>query len=185
MPERHDLISQEGYDLIVIDPPWPEIGGGGRGAQNHYRVMSYADIPRAVLSAPCFVPMPKCWFGIWATKSSLPAALSLLTDSIGARYVTAWTWTKLHLNGNRAMGMGQYGRHSVEMILWGKRGTIGRGPKAQQVHADFAGDRGEHSEKPQAFYHNAKLAFAHTRALAMFERTERPGYDVWGDEAPE
>lgn len=171
------------YDLILADPPWPETGGGGRGAQNHYSVARYGDIPRMVLGAPCFKPAPAFWFGVWATVSSLPAALDLLAAG-GARYVTAWTWVKTTAQGSLAMGMGQYGRHAAEFIVWGKQGTIGRKPGASRVRAVFEAQATEHSAKPAEAYEAARAVFDASKRLAMFERKARAGFDVWGDEAP-
>ena len=172
------------YDLIMADPPWPERGGGGRGAQNHYDVVPYADIPRLVLSAPVFTPASAFWFGVWTTVSSLPEGLRLL-DAAGCRYVTTWTWCKVDDKGQLVLGMGQYGRHGAEFIVWGKRGTIGRAPTANKSEATFDAPVGEHSAKPDKAYAMAVRTFAATTRLAMFERKHRPGFDVWGKEAPD
>lgn len=173
------------YDLILADPPWPEVGGGGRGAQNHYDTVPYADIPRTVLSAPEFTPAKSFWFGVWTTVSSLPEALRLL-DAAGCRYITTWTWIKTKKNNQDELfhGMGQYGRHGCEFIVWGKRGTIGRADGAKKALASFAEPVGAHSAKPQFAYDQAKSTFAHHKRLAMFERTDRDGWDLHGKEAP-
>jgi N6-adenosine-specific RNA methylase IME4 len=168
------------YDLILADPPWPETGGGGRGAQNHYSVVPYDEIPAAVMGAPCWRPARAFWLGLWTTKSSLPHAMRLL-EACGAAYVTAWTWGKEGGQGELSLGMGQYGRHGVELILWGRRGQPGRSADGwQRAAADFTAPRGKHSEKPALAYEQALAVFAPTSPLEMFARKERPGWAVWG-----
>lgn len=178
------VLNEKRYRMITIDPPWPETGGGGRGAQRHYNVLRYDQIPSAVLGAPVWRPLLKFWVGIWTTKSSLPHGLKLL-DACGAQYVTTWTWIKTtEATGQISLGMGQYGRHGVEFLLWGRRGQPGRNGTAwQRARADFDSPTGEHSEKPAFAYRQALEVFGGP-ALAMFERAPRPGFDVWGDEAP-
>lgn len=169
------------YACILMDPPWPETGGGGRGAQHHYDVVQYADIPRVVLSSPEWKPARAFWCGIWTTKSSLPHALALM-GACGAEYVTTWTWVKESAQGTIRMGMGQYGRHGVEFILWGRRGMPGKLPTATKVQADFPAPVGEHSEKPAIAYESAAMVFPGPR-LEMFARGPREGWDVHGNEA--
>lgn len=172
------------YDLILADPPWPETGGGGRGTGNHYETIPYADIPRTVLSSSSFKPADSFWFGVWTTVSSLSEGLRLL-DAAGCRYVTTWTWIKtVASSGELFHGMGQYGRHGCEFIVWGKRGTIGRADGAKKALASFPAPVGAHSSKPQFAYDQAKATFVHHKRLAMFERSDRNGWDLHGDEAP-
>lgn len=179
------------YDLILADPAWPETGGGGRGTGNHYETIPYPDIPRVVLSAPCFKPAPAFWLGVWTTVSSMPEGLRLL-DAAGCRYITMWTWIKTKPSNQDELfhGMGQYGRHGCEFIVWGKRGTIGRADGAKKALASFPAEAfpapvGAHSVKPQFAYDQAKRTFKHHKRLAMFERSDRNGWDLHGDEAPD
>ena len=174
------------FDLALIDPPWPETGGGKskRGADRHYPVIDVRDMARVVLSASAWKPAVRFWLGIWTTKTSLPDALDLM-KACGARYVTAWTWIKQSSAGQIAMGLGHYGRHGVEYILWGRRGSVGRRETAKGVSADFSTLRGEHSAKPALAYDNAVLTFQHEHTpLEMFARAPRAGWNVWGNEVP-
>ncbi len=169
--------------LIIADPPWPETGGGGRGTAAHYETIAYWRIPTTILRAPCWNPCETFWFGVWTTKSSLPYALDVL-KAAGTQYVTTWTWIKTTAGGQQHFGLGQYGRHGVEFLLWGRRGQPGRnGDLWQKARADFEAPIGLHSEKP-AFAYDQALAVFGGPALAMFERRERPGFEVWGDQAP-
>jgi hypothetical protein len=92
---------------ILLDPPWLERGGGKRGAQNHYDLMSVADIHRTVMgaawndwsdgaTAPQFVfnPAPDAHLWCWVTDSYLLDGLSLI-DRLGFRYVRTIVWVKM------------------------------------------------------------------------------------------
>lgn len=170
------------YRCIVCDPPWPETGGGGRGTGAHYETVPYDAIPELVLRAPCYRPERAFWFGVWTTKNSLPFGMKLL-EATGARFITFWTWIKENRQGEIHLGTGQYGRHGIEIILWGKRGTIGKaeGDAWQKAEADFARPLQEHSRKPDFAYEQAAAVFPGPR-LEMFARRPRPGWTVWGNE---
>lgn len=172
------------FDLIVGDCPWPETGGGGRGTGNHYETPHVDEIPAIVMGAPVWRPARAFWLGLWATKTHLPDALALMA-ACGCRYVTTWTWIKETQQGGLALGMGQYGRHGVEYLLWGKRGTIGRNEDAARAaQADFSSPRGKHSAKPSLAYDQARGVFLPEGGLAleMFAREPREGWTVWGNE---
>lgn len=173
------------FDLIVADPPWPETGGGGRGTGAHYSTAPWDEIPALVLGAPCWRPDRAYWFGLWATKTALiNGTARLLMDAAGVRPVTIWTWIKLSSQGELRLGTGQYGRHGVEFLIWGKRGTIGRRGNAwQKAKADFTSRLQEHSRKPDFAYTQAASVFAGDHRLEMFARRQRPGWTVWGNDA--
>ena len=174
-------IDEGEFDLILPDCPWPETGGGGRGTAKHYRTVPWDEMPALLLGSPYWRPARSFWLGLWATKTSLPYAMSLLTAA-GTRYVTTWTWIKTTGQQLIHRGMGQYGAHGVEFILWGKRGTVGRLKTADKEMADFdAPVSPTHSEKPAIAYQKALRVFAHTRPLEMFARTEREGWESCGD----
>lgn len=171
---------------VTLDPPWPENGGGGRGAGNHYATVPYHLIPEVILGAPCWPRgASSLWVGMWTTVSSKPYAMDILRHALGCRPVTEWTWLKEDSQGELVAGMGQYGRHGAEFVLWGKRGTVGRAEDSEHtsVRAVFSAPVGRHSQKPSLFYENVRRVFPGPY-LAMFERTQRPGFAVWGDEVP-
>jgi N6-adenosine-specific RNA methylase IME4 len=170
------------YELIIVDPPWPETGGGGRGTDHHYETVQYDEIPALVLGAPCWRPARAFWFGCWTTANSYAHAVDLMRAA-GVRHVTKWPWIKRTAQGTLHFGTGQYGSQgTVEDLLWGKRGTIGRAPGDYWQKAMAATETvvGAHSEKPDEIYEKARKIFDHTRALEMFARKPREGFDGWG-----
>ncbi len=94
----------EPFRCVVIDPPWPEYGGGGRGAQNHYGLMTYRDIRALVANlvgtgSPLLdqdVPLKvaddaHCW--IWVTQNYLREGLGLM-GALGFDYKRQFCWVK-------------------------------------------------------------------------------------------
>ena len=65
------------YRTIVIDPPWPERGGGGRGANVHYALLDTPEIADVILAAPEWSPAANCHLYLWATNTSEPGALAV------------------------------------------------------------------------------------------------------------
>lgn len=185
------------YACIMLDPPWAENGGGGRGADKHYDVMRKADILRTVHLSDRFRPAINCHVWMWTTMTSLVDGLWLL-EALGARYVTHAVWCKTTYNvelikrdPTPAIGLGQYLRGAHELLLLG---VIGDGyavrTDARNIPSWFLADapRGEdgqriHSRKPERSYEIIETRSQGPR-LEMFARVARPGWDAWGNQAP-
>lgn len=183
-------MSANKYRTILLDPPWPEYGGGKskRGADKHYSLLSVHDIPRVILSAKEFNPMDNAHCYLWTTNNYLRKALWVM-DMIGFEYKTKITWAK------DKIGLGQYFRGKTEDLLFGIRGkgTSGsvitdRKDLSTLLHAD----RVDHSKKPTPFY---ELIEARSKGpyLEMFHRCPKPGergcpckhrkdWNYWGNE---
>jgi N6-adenosine-specific RNA methylase IME4 len=196
---------------ILLDPPWEEYGGGARGAQNHYSLMSLSGIAKTILSAswrsidPVFMPAPDCHLWCWATDNYLLDALSLI-DRLGFRYIRTIVWVKIkdaHLEDewwelpavgptaiidwiiepNLQIGLGQYARGSHELLLFATRGkAMVPAPENRPPSVIFA-PRQDHSRKPDQSYELIERISPGPR-LEMFARSARPGWRVWGNEAP-
>lgn len=183
------------YRCIAMDPPWAEYGGGGRGAQNHYALLSRSEIARVILQAPCFTPAPDCHLWMWVTDNFLLDGLSLV-EQLGFRYVRTFTWVKVKdragpfkrrprrfvefATGMVQIGIGKYARGSHELCLFAVRGASML-PETAPSSVLFA-PRGEHSAKPDAFYTDRIEVVSPGPRLEMFARRPRAGWDVWGNE---
>jgi len=179
------------YKTILLDPPWSEIGGGKirRGADRHYNLLKTPDIIRVILTQSPWNPeRAGCHVWMWVTDNHLRDGL-LVLDALGVRYVRTFQWIKILVDkAGRAkidedgqprlhMGLGQYGRGSHEMMLFG---LIGR-QKAlvRNRRSVILAPVGQHSVKPQESYDLIEAVSPGPR-LELFARGKREGWDGWG-----
>lgn len=190
------------YTVLYPDPPWPEHGGGQiqRGADRHYPLMS--------VDAICALPFGE-WAAAnahlycWVTNNYLKAGLRAI-EAWGFRYVTAVTWVK------NKPGLGQYYRGQTEHCLFAVRGRLPYrvredGKRAQgrtvlyapepdalelaepaDLPAAFEAPVTRHSAKPQEMRRFIELVSGgHGPMLECFARIAAPGFDAWGNQAPD
>jgi N6-adenosine-specific RNA methylase IME4 len=165
------------YGVIYADPPWSfkaysDLSGLDSAADQHYPCLETAEI--AALPVPA---ADDAVLFLWSTVPHLPEALEVLR-AWGFTYKSAMFWNKPR------EALGSWTRNSVEILLIAARGTIpapapGEGPP-QLIEAP----RGRHSEKPEVFAEHIERLFPNVPKLEMFARKARPGWDVWGNEAP-
>jgi len=167
------------YAAILADPPSPfatwSDKGKDRSAENHYGVMSFAEImamPVAELAAD------DCVLFLWATWPTLPQAMSVI-EAWGFRYKTcAFTWAKVK-NGKAQIGLGYWSRANTEPCLLATRG------KPKRIHADVSQlimePRREHSRKPDCVHDRIERLVDGPR-LELFARQRRMEWDCWGDQ---
>lgn len=135
---------------ILMDPNWPEYGGGRRGAQNHYELQNVEQILQTIRRArmsddsPAFAPDVEggCHLAMWATETHYESALWLFR-ALGFRKVAGVVWVKTKYRRadgsvvedredddlldigaeDISMGIGQYVRYAHEHLLIGVCGT--------------------------------------------------------------
>lgn len=174
------------YQCIVADPPWLEQGGGNRGANAHYSIMSTPAIARTMLQSPMWRPHSSCHLWLWTTSNFLVDAMAVI-DRLEFRYVRDFIWVKTEADEPSAeedlqQGLGQYARGSHELCLLAVRGAAML-PDVAPKSVIFA-PRTRHSAKPEkAFTHWFERVSPGPR-LEMFARASRFGWDAWGDQAP-
>lgn len=180
-----------GYRCILVDAPWPETGGGRRGAQNHYPLIKRAkDIAPAIMTSGVWAPAGSCHLWMWAPSRTWMAMQVI--SALGFSQVTFVPWVKVHRDDptRTVPGLGRYMRHDSELLLFATRGpaqmpdtayprqailTLGSG-----LGAILASKR-EHSRKPDEQYDLIEQVSPGPR-LEMFARHPRDGWDCWGDE---
>jgi len=201
------------YRTVQLDPPWLERGGGKskRGADKHYPLLPVTEILEVVARSPMNMATDAHMW-MWVTDNFLKDGLWLM-ENLGFRYVRTFQWVKV--KGHPAAldfetglavvphdeeglsiryGIGQYARGAHEMMLFGVTGR-GQDPSVCTERRDIPSvffapvptDKNNarvHSRKPEAAY---ELIEARSRGpyLELFARRGRPGWEGWGNEAPE
>jgi len=183
----------DGYRCLVVDPPWPQKGGGTLRGREGWHDAKGASLPMKypTMSVTEIADMPICDLAhsdgahlyLWTTNGFLPVAFDVLRFW-GFEYSTTLVWAKNLMGGGLG---GAYGI-STEYCLYARRGDL---PALTKVSGTWWNwkrpydERGkpQHSAKPDEFY-NLVATVSPPRRLEMFARRARPGWDVWGDQAP-
>lgn len=192
---------QPAWRTIMMDPPWPEHGGGNRGADVHYDIANVDSIlatirgARTESGAPLFQPdtINGCHLFMWATETFDEAAIWLMR-ALGFRKVAGWVWVKGEIRDGKLRlqrGLGQYSGMCHERLLIGTVGPAGPPPpELRELSVELVprptrpgSKRPWHSRKPEIFYERAEKIGAGPR-LEMFARVpRRPGWTAWGNES--
>lgn len=171
------------FRCIVIDPNWPETGGGRikRGADRHYECIKKSECPHKIIQtiyqSGVWRPDPKgCHLWLWATNNYLEHAFFVM-KALGFRYVNNNPWNKWSEDGVQQKGLGQYFFGSHEMLLFG---VMGRLRAKERVPSSFDAPRTkEHSEKPAEAYSRIEKVSPGPR-LEMYATAPRRGWTAWG-----
>jgi N6-adenosine-specific RNA methylase IME4 len=126
------------------------------------------------------LPVPaadRCVLFLWATVPLLPEAIEVMR-AWGFTYKSSSTWVK-----DKA-GTGYWVRGIVEHLLIGRRGDVPAPAPGDQYPGVIEAPVGRHSEKPDIFAEHIARLFPNVPKLEMFARAVRPGWSVWGNEAP-
>jgi len=166
------------YRTVVIDPPWDieKIGREARPDQG-----KYLDYPTLDLEDLKDLPVEDVMADsgshmfLWTTQKHLPDAINLI-ETWGGRYECVMTWVK-------PTGVTPFSwQYNTELILFARFGD-GLELDERGHPLSFKAPVNDHSTKPDLFFKRVRQATKKPR-LNMFARSEREGFDVWGDEAP-
>ncbi|MBQ7594065.1 MAG: hypothetical protein IJU48_06915, partial [Synergistaceae bacterium] len=166
-PEQPDGL----FDVIVMDPPWAygtSYDADGRRCANPYPEMTQEELKKIQLPAA-----ENCVLFLWTTHKFIWDAKELL-DTWKFEYRNILVWDK------QVMGMGNLFRMRCEFCLVGLKGK----PIFKNIHnlEDIIEEkRREHSRKPEGFYELVNQLCV-GRKLDYFSRTEREGWEVYGND---
>lgn len=168
------------YKVIVIDPPWPinKIVRKVRPNQLKfldYETMSIDDIVQ--LPIPTLCANNSVVF-LWVTLSTLPAGFECFKQW-KLKYHIALTWNK----GSGLCSFGFFRNSEIVLVGYLGNGIGDFAVKGIQIPSVFFSKSTKHSEKPNIFYQLVEVCYPGPK-LSLFERKNRIGFDVWGDEAP-
>lgn len=182
------------YRTIVVDPPWPQKGGGplkGGHAEGFIGTAGSQPMPYTTMSVDEIAAMPVrdlahedgCHLYLWTTNGFLDDAFDVVR-AWGFRYSTLLVWAKAPMGGGLG---GAYGI-STEFCLYARRGHLK--PLARQRGTWFNwkrpyNERGKpkHSAKPPEFFRMVEAISPGPR-LELFARESREDWDSWGNQAP-
>ncbi|TIW27759.1 MAG: DNA methyltransferase [Mesorhizobium sp.] len=174
-----ESLDPQSYDFIMADPPWEfslfSAKGENKSAQRHYRCLPLDEIKAFPVQD---LASENCVLWLWATGAMLRKQFDVL-DAWGFEYKTQGVWNKVTASGKPCFGTGYILRSSHEPFLIATRGK----PKTKKnVRSSFNGVRRLHSEKPDEAFGEAERLMPKARRVELFSRTNRAGWESWGDQ---
>jgi len=176
-----NMDTSKKYNVIYADPPWSfktfSDKGKDRSPENHYNVMSLQDI--------CNLPVNKISNDnsvllMWVVDPLLDKAFEVI-NAWGFKYKTVgFTWAKTNKKSMGFFtGLGYWTRGNPEMCLLATKGKPKRISKS--VPQLVVEQRREHSRKPDIIYNHIENLLEGPY-IELFARTQRSGWDSWGNQ---
>ena len=180
-----EFTAGQTYRTIYADPPWQFQNRTGKVAPEHkrlkrYETMSLDEIKRLPVSEAAG---EKSHLYLWVPNALLPEGLEIM-KAWGFEYKTNIIWEKVRTDGQPdGRGVGFYFRNVTEILLFGIHGKNNRTlqPGRSQVNLIRSMKR-EHSRKPDEIIPIIE-ACSSGPYLELFARGDRPGWDMWGNQA--
>lgn len=178
------------YRCILADPPWHYDRVPGTVGSGDEKMVVNGPLDYPTLTIPQIASMPVadladpkgCHLWLWTTSAHLGNAFTVM-EGWGFEYRQVLLW---HKTRNPPPFLASVAPIHQEFILFGtrgkppRRGTLDSSvisyPSAQTL-------RLKHSEKPKLF-HQLIERVSFGPFLELFARRSRPGWDVWGNQAP-
>lgn len=169
------------YQIIYADPPWSfdtySNKGKGRSAENHYPVMSIADI--CALPVKDIAAEDSALF-LWVNGPRLFEAEDVINAWGFTFKAHAFTWVKQNKSGiGFPIGCGYWTRANPEICLLATRGdTLERFDRG--IPNLIMSPRREHSRKPDEVRERIVRLVGDLPRAELFARQKTPGWDCWG-----
>lgn len=157
------------FRTILADPPWLHHQAGGRGASNHYTLMTLERIKAMPIAD---LAEDDAHLYLWVTAASLRDGYDVL-DAWGFTPRGIITWVKPRL------GLGAWIRTASEHILFATRGHAPVLFKGQPSW--FWAPYNGHSSKPFEQYGIVER-LSPGPYLEIFARRKQTGWHAWGNE---
>jgi N6-adenosine-specific RNA methylase IME4 len=161
-----------GFKTILADPPWDVFQTGGRGAVNHYDLMSLERI-KGMPVGDLATADGHLW--LWCTNATLRDGYDV-AEAWGFTVRSPLTWVKFRI------GLGAYLRNATEHLLFATRGKAPVRFRSQPTWINAPVQ--DHSHKPEEQYAIIER-ISEGPYLELFAR-RRPSssadWSVWGNE---
>lgn len=173
------------YDLIVADPPWNQRRGGKKKAVKNsglpfdYPVCDLPEIKAHLVQASKLTADNSLLF-LWTIEKYLPDA-EVMAKELGYKLHARMIWNKI--TGIPAAFTVRFGHEYLLYMYKGKLLPVAKEERGK-IHTVFEERVIRHSQKPEVAFEIINRLYPSARKLEMYARTERTGYDCWGNEVP-
>jgi N6-adenosine-specific RNA methylase IME4 len=178
---RIRALPDKRYGVILADPPWrfepySRETGMDRAAENHYPTSPLDEIRALDVRS---IAAPDSVLFLWATVPMLPQAVDVMV-AWGFTYKSNFAWAKDRI------GTGYWNRNQHELLLIGTRGRVPAPAMGTQRPSLIRAPVRRHSQKPDETYAIIESYYPTMPKIELHARgiVSRPGWDVWGAEAP-
>jgi N6-adenosine-specific RNA methylase IME4 len=139
------------FRTIVLDPAWEYDDSFAGRAKPAYAMQTHEELMALDVRAWAD-ENAGCHLYLWTTNAFMARACELMAHW-GFQHRTLITWIK-----PPPFGLGGYFRNATEHALFGTLGETTTRHVAASIPTHFIAPRGEHSEKPEAFYDIVRAA---------------------------
>lgn len=172
------------YDLIVADPPWKQTKGGKKAVRPNTsgKALDYPtctmDVIESHLRQATSLTGDNSVLFLWAIDKYLYQAEEM-AKKLGYKLHARMVWNKLV--GIPAAFTIRYGHEYMLYMYRGKLTPVATNERGK-IHSVFTERSRRHSQKPEISYEIINRLYPNLRKLEMYARTEREGFDSWGNE---
>lgn len=172
------------YDLIVADPPWKQGKGGKKAVRTNssgmaldYPVCTLDEIKEHLKQADAHTKENAVMF-LWTIEKYLFEAEEMARE-LGYKLHARMVWNKV--TGIPAAFTIRFGHEYLLYMYKGKLLPVNTEERGK-IHSVFTERVKRHSQKPDISYEIINRLYPDTKKLELYARTERDGYDCWGNE---
>ena len=174
------------YEIIYSDPPWQfsnkKTGGSMKsGAAHHYLTTGIEGLKNIDVNS---IAADDCTLIMWYVGSMPQEAIDLVESwGFTMKNINGFVWGKLTVKLKKFFGMGFRTRAGTESAIIATKGK----PKvySHSVRAYHEFPVSKHSKKPVEYRDLIIELCGDLPRLEMFARESAPGWDVFGNEAPD
>ena len=175
--------AQSKYDIIYADPPWQQMKSGTRKARpNQGRTLDYhtlsLDTIQSHLKQADALTGDKAVLFLWTIDKYLFEAQKI-AEELGYKLHARMVWNKV--TGIPAAFTIRYGHEYLLYMYKGRLLPIATEERGK-IHSVFTEKVKRHSQKPEVAYRIIERLYPDLRKLELYARSQRSGWDAWGDE---
>jgi len=182
LADKQKALPAGKFGVILADPEWPDEdvwseAGLDRAPDNHYPTSSVAEICARPVGD---IAADDCVLGLWITMAHLARGTHVkVLEAWGFSPRTILIWDKVNV------GMGRWVRNRLEALVIAVRGKMPCPLPGTQWEDLVVEASTIHSRKPDFAHEWFEQFFPTLTKIELNARRARPGWSVWGNEAPD